>query len=211
MLPTGYEDWLFLSPVEVPTGDSGALTRGAAVYTAAQGEVERSRTALDSTAAEANGAAWSGYGAAHFAVAARGLTIAYVLTADALAKGATALRTYATALSDAQQTAHRATGAGLASAGIASIARDAAGPDRVTMMQASGNSGSSASSGSNPTVSQVLKTKLGSITRAPLPPGSPSWSDIGDMTMDEVRAAARANQPGFKTILKLLTDSRFNR
>jgi hypothetical protein len=46
---------------------------------------------------------------------------------------------------------------------------------------------------------------------APLPPGSPSWSDIGDMTMAEVRAAARANEPGFKTILKLLIDSRFNR
>jgi RHS repeat-associated protein len=63
----------------------------------------------------------------------------------------------------------------------------------------------------SPRVSDVLKTKLGSIMRAPLPSGSPSWSDIGDMTMDEVRAAARANQPGFKTILKLLTDSRFSR
>ncbi len=63
----------------------------------------------------------------------------------------------------------------------------------------------------SPTHSGSTPTKLGSITRAPLPSGSPSWSDIGDMTMDEVRAAARANQPGFKTILKLLTDSRFNR
>lgn len=62
----------------------------------------------------------------------------------------------------------------------------------------------------NETVSDVLKGKIGSIRRAPLPSGSPSWSDIGDMTMNEVRAAARANQPGFKTILKLLTDSRFN-
>jgi RHS repeat-associated protein len=61
------------------------------------------------------------------------------------------------------------------------------------------------------TVSDVLRGKLGSITRAPLPSGSPSWSDIMDMTMDEVRAAARAKQPGFKTILKLLTDSRFNK
>jgi len=63
----------------------------------------------------------------------------------------------------------------------------------------------------NENVSDVLKGKLGSITRAPLPRGSPSWSDIGNMTMNEVRAAARANQPGFKTILKLLTDSRFNK
>ena len=60
-------------------------------------------------------------------------------------------------------------------------------------------------------VSDVLKGKLGSITRAPLPRGSPSWSDIGNMTMNEIRAAARTNQPGFKTILKLLTDGRFNR
>src|SRR5271155_5580828 len=60
-------------------------------------------------------------------------------------------------------------------------------------------------------VSEVLRGKLGSIMRAPLPSGSPSWSDIMDMTMDEVRMAARANRPGFKTILKLLTDSRFNR
>jgi hypothetical protein len=65
--------------------------------------------------------------------------------------------------------------------------------------------------GGSAKVSEVFKTKLGSIMRAPLPSGSPSWSDIGDITMDEVRAAARANQPGFKTILKLLTDSRFNR
>jgi hypothetical protein len=63
----------------------------------------------------------------------------------------------------------------------------------------------------SPSVSDVLKNKLGSIRKAPLPPGSPSWSDIGDMTMDEVRAAAQAKQTGFKTILKLLTDSRFNR
>lgn len=53
------------------------------------------------------------------------------------------------------------------------------------------------------TVSEVLRTKLGSIMRAPLPSGSLSWSEIGDMTIDEVRAAARANQRGFKTILKL--------
>ena len=63
----------------------------------------------------------------------------------------------------------------------------------------------------NEKVSEVLKGKLGSITRAPLPRGSPSWSEVGTMTMNDVRAAARANQPGFRTILKLLTDSRFNK
>ena len=65
--------------------------------------------------------------------------------------------------------------------------------------------------GESPKVSDILKGKLGSIMRAPLPSGSPAWSDIMDMTMEEVRAAARSNQPGFKTILKLLTDSRFNK
>jgi uncharacterized protein YukE len=67
------------------------------------------------------------------------------------------------------------------------------------------------SAAGNEKVSDVLKGKVGSITRAPLPSGSPSWSEVGSMTMNEVRAAARANQPGFKTILKLLTDSRFNK
>lgn len=63
----------------------------------------------------------------------------------------------------------------------------------------------------NEKVSDVLKGKAGSIMRAPLPRGSPSWSEVGNMTMSEVRAAARANQPGFRTILKLLTDGRFNK
>jgi len=60
-------------------------------------------------------------------------------------------------------------------------------------------------------VSDVLKGKLGKIIRAPLPPGSPSWADIANMTMADVRAAAKANEPGFKMIYKLLKDSRFNK
>jgi hypothetical protein len=65
--------------------------------------------------------------------------------------------------------------------------------------------------GEDPSVRDVLQGKLGSIRRAPLPPGSPSWDDISEMTMSEIRAAAKANQPGYKTILKLLTDSRFDK
>jgi RHS repeat-associated protein len=61
------------------------------------------------------------------------------------------------------------------------------------------------------TVSDVLEGKLNSITRAPRPPGSPAWADIQDMSIADVRAAAKANEPGFKTILKLLTDNRFNK
>ena len=58
---------------------------------------------------------------------------------------------------------------------------------------------------------EILRGKLGKIVRAPLPPGSPSWADIMDMTLSEVRAAAKSNEPGFRTILKLLTDTRFNK
>ncbi len=61
------------------------------------------------------------------------------------------------------------------------------------------------------TVSDVLEGKLGSITRAPLPPGSPAWADIQGMSIADIRAAAKGNEPGFKTILKLLTDNRFNK
>jgi RHS repeat-associated protein len=52
------------------------------------------------------------------------------------------------------------------------------------------------------TVADALKGKLGSITRAPLPPGSSAWADIQDMSIADVRAAAKAGEPGYKTILK---------
>jgi RHS repeat-associated protein len=61
------------------------------------------------------------------------------------------------------------------------------------------------------TVSDVLAGKVGKITRAPLPPGSPAWADIQDMSIADVRAAAKANEPGFKMIYKLLNDNRFNK
>ncbi len=61
------------------------------------------------------------------------------------------------------------------------------------------------------TVADVLKGKVGNITKAPLPPGSPSWADIQEMLITDVRAAAKANEPGFKKIYKLLNDSRFNK
>ncbi len=61
------------------------------------------------------------------------------------------------------------------------------------------------------TVADVLKGKMGKITRAPLPPGSPSWADIQEMTIADVRAAAKANEPGFRTILKLLTEGKYDK
>ena len=58
---------------------------------------------------------------------------------------------------------------------------------------------------------EVLAGKNGSIKNAPLDPGSPSWDDIQDMTVDEIDRAAKANRTGFKTIKKLLKDKRFNK
>ena len=60
-------------------------------------------------------------------------------------------------------------------------------------------------------VNDVLQGKLGSITRVELPPGSPSWDEVRDLTMNDVVQRARQNLTGYKTILKLLTNSRFNK
>jgi hypothetical protein len=60
-------------------------------------------------------------------------------------------------------------------------------------------------------VSEILKEKLGRIKRAPLDPGSPSWDEISALTWQEIEVRARQNMPGYSTIRKLLTDSRFNK
>jgi hypothetical protein len=52
-------------------------------------------------------------------------------------------------------------------------------------------------------VKDILKSRKGSIKDAELPEGSPSWVDI-------VKGAQK-NLPGYKTIKKLLTDSRFKK
>lgn len=59
----------------------------------------------------------------------------------------------------------------------------------------------------NAKVRDVMKTRKGSIKNAPLPPGSPSWDSIEDLTMKDI--LARRNLPGYNTIWKLLTDGRF--
>jgi len=60
-------------------------------------------------------------------------------------------------------------------------------------------------------VSDILTQKKGSITRAELPPGSPSWEQVRNMTWSQIDAGARAGLPGYSTIRKLLSDSRFDR
>jgi RHS repeat-associated protein len=61
------------------------------------------------------------------------------------------------------------------------------------------------------TVADVLEGKKGSITRAPLPKGSPSWDEIRNLPFSEIVRRARANETGFKTILKLLRSKRFDK
>lgn len=60
-------------------------------------------------------------------------------------------------------------------------------------------------------VREILELKKASVQRAPLPPGTPDWADILALLWEDVDSAAKASQPGFKTIRKLLTDSRFDK
>ena len=61
------------------------------------------------------------------------------------------------------------------------------------------------------TVAEILRTKRASIRQAPLEPGSPSWDTIGGMMWEEVVRRADADEPGFRTIRKLLSGGRFNK
>ena len=63
----------------------------------------------------------------------------------------------------------------------------------------------------NRTVGEVLKGKQGSIQRAPLPPGSPSWDDILDKPMADIEKRAKAGEQGYREIRKLLNDRRFDK
>ncbi len=61
------------------------------------------------------------------------------------------------------------------------------------------------------TVAEILVDKKGSIRRAPLEDGSPGWDAIGGMMWEEVVQRAADDEPGFRTIRKLLSDRRFNK
>lgn len=60
-------------------------------------------------------------------------------------------------------------------------------------------------------VSEILKRKLGRITRAPLEVGSPSWNEIQEMTWGEIEEGAHQNLPGYRTIRKLLTAKEYDK
>jgi hypothetical protein len=110
MLPadSGGGGGLFLAPIPVPPGDPAALSAAAGTYTAAHGEIERDQAVMARAASNDSETAWIGVGAFTFAAVSSELAAAYTLTANALAKGAAALRAYATALTTAQETARRA-------------------------------------------------------------------------------------------------------
>jgi hypothetical protein len=61
------------------------------------------------------------------------------------------------------------------------------------------------------TVREILQDKQGYIRTVPLPPGSPSWDDILDLTWEEVEDRARRRVRGFRVFRKLLTDGRFDK
>jgi len=60
-------------------------------------------------------------------------------------------------------------------------------------------------------VSDILKDKKASIKNAPLEQGAPGWDEIQTLTWQEIEEGARQGKPGYRTIRKLLTDSRFNK
>lgn len=61
------------------------------------------------------------------------------------------------------------------------------------------------------TVREILKEKRAGIRQAPLEPGSPSWEDILVMPWEEVGERADADEPGYRTIKKLLSGGRFDK
>jgi hypothetical protein len=61
------------------------------------------------------------------------------------------------------------------------------------------------------TVREILAGKKGSVRNASLPPGSPSWDDVLDLTWEELVARAKRRLPGYKTIKKLLGSAEYDR
>lgn len=60
-------------------------------------------------------------------------------------------------------------------------------------------------------VSDILKSKKGSIKQAQLPQGAPSWEEFTEMTWEEIEKGAEENIPGFRVVRKLLSDRRFDK
>jgi hypothetical protein len=75
------------------------------------------------------------------------------------------------------------------------------------------DSSSSEEINDNTKVKDILGHLKGSTQKAPFPKGFPGIQseEIGEMTLRDVKKAAKQNRPGFKTLKKLLTDKRFRR
>jgi RHS repeat-associated protein len=84
-------------------------------------------------------------------------------------------------------------------------------PELFSASDGGGGSGGARPRPSSPKVKDVLRTKRGSIKNAELEPGSPSWDQIQELTLEEIGARARQGLPGYKTLWKLLTSKRFNK
>jgi hypothetical protein len=61
------------------------------------------------------------------------------------------------------------------------------------------------------TVAEILTEKKASIRAAALPPGSPSWDEILDLTWEELVAGAKRRDIGYKTIKKLLGNKEYDK
>ena len=61
------------------------------------------------------------------------------------------------------------------------------------------------------TVREILKRKKGQIKQARLVPGSPSWDALQSMTWEQVLDSAKRNIVGYKTILKLLSSTEYDK
>jgi hypothetical protein len=61
------------------------------------------------------------------------------------------------------------------------------------------------------TVDAILKGKKSSIRRAPMDSGAPPWDAIGSLSWEEIVSRAEADEPGVKTIKKLLGEKRFDK
>ena len=84
-------------------------------------------------------------------------------------------------------------------------------PDGVGQTDGVGSASDASDRKPERTVDDVLRGKKGSIKRAPLPPDSPSWDEVLDLPLSELERRADANEPGYRTIRKLLKDKRFDR
>ena len=58
--------------------------------------------------------------------------------------------------------------------------------------------------GAGKTVREILSGKKASIRDVALPPGSPPWDDVLDLTWEQLTERAKRRVPGYKTIKKLL-------